>query len=266
MLQIGAGLLGLEGRAPKEVDDVIFAQLAQTAVKKNRHWEGLSVQEVVSSLAESIGPERIIEMLLRLGPYGDGFGRNPSGLTLKRVKGASHGIDLGPLEPRLDEIINTQSGKVELAPFLMVNDLQRLREHIASSTTTGEEMLLIGRRNLRTSNSFMHNLPALVKGRNPCTLQVSPQDAARLGIADGSAARVTSRVGSVVAPVEVTADLMPGVVSLPHGWGHDIEETRLSVAKSHPGVNTNFLTDNQAYDTASGTAVLFGTPVTVEPA
>jgi anaerobic selenocysteine-containing dehydrogenase len=112
----------------------------------------------------------------------------------------------------------------------------------------------------------MHNLRALVKGRNPCTLQVSPHDAARLGIADGGAARVTSRVGSVVVPVEVTADLMPGAVSLPHGWGHDIEETRLSVAKAHAGVNNNFLTDNQAYDTVSGTAVLFGTPVIVEPA
>lgn len=266
MLQIGAGLLGLEGRATKEVDDMMFAQVAQTAVKRNRHWEGLSVEEVVLSLAESTGPERVIDMLLRLGPYGDGFGRNPSGLTLGRVKDAPHGIDLGPLEPRLGEILNTPSGKVELAPNLMMNDLPRLRDHIAGSAASEEEMLLVGRRNLRTSNSFMHNLPALVKGRNPCTLQVSPHDAARLGIADGSAARVTSRVGSVIAPVEVTADLMPGVVSLPHGWGHDVEETRLSVAKAHSGVNTNFLTDNQAYDSASGTAVLFGTPVTVEPA
>lgn len=266
MLQIGAGLLGLEGRATKEVDDMMFAQVAQTAVKRNRHWEGLSVEEVVLSLAESTGPERVIDMLLRLGPYGDGFGRNPSGLTLGRVKDAPHGIDLGPLEPRLGEILNTPSGKVELAPNLMMNDLPRLRDHIAGSAASEEEMLLVGRRNLRTSNSFMHNLPALVKGRNPCTLQVSPHDAARMGIADGSAARVTSRVGSVIAPVEVTADLMPGVVSLPHGWGHDVEETRLSVAKAHSGVNTNFLTDNQAYDSASGTAVLFGTPVTVEPA
>ncbi|MBV8139083.1 MAG: molybdopterin-dependent oxidoreductase [Deltaproteobacteria bacterium] len=266
MLKIGAGLLGLEGRATKEVDDMMFAQVAQTAVKRNRHWEGLSVEEVVSSLAESTGPERVIDMLLRLGPYGDGFGRNPSGLTLGRVKGAPHGIDLGPLQPRLGEIINTQSGKIELAPTLMVNDLPRLRDHISNPSAASQEMLLIGRRNLRTSNSFMHNLPALVKGRNPCTLQVSPHDAARLGIANGSAARVTSRVGSVIAPVEVTGDLMPGVVSLPHGWGHDVEETRLSVAKAHGGVNTNFLTDNQAYDTASGTAVLFGTPVSVEPA
>src|SRR5262249_17629210 len=209
MLQLGAGLSGLEGRATKELDDMIFAQLAQTAVKKNQHWEGLNEHEVVSALRASIGPERVIDMLLRLGPYGDGFGRNPSGLTLARVKDACHGIDLGALEPRLGEIINTQSGKIELAPSLMVNDLPRLGEHIAGSAANGG-MLLIGRRNLRTSNSFMHNLPALVKGRNPCTLQVSPHDATRLGLADGSAARVTSRVGSVVAPVEVTADLMPG--------------------------------------------------------
>ena len=149
---------------------MIFAQVAQAAVKRNRHWEGLSAQEVVSRLAESTGPERVIDMLLRLGPYGDGFGRNPSGLTLGRVKGAPHGIDLGPLEPRLREIINTPSGKVELAPTLMVSDLPRLRDHIAGSAAS-QEMLLIGRRNLRTSNSFMHNLPALVKGRNPCTLR-----------------------------------------------------------------------------------------------
>jgi anaerobic selenocysteine-containing dehydrogenase len=126
-------------------------------------------------------------------------------------------------------------------------------------------LLLIGRRDLRCSNSFMHNLPALVKGRDRCTLQVSSADAARLQLANGGRARVTSRVGSLVAPVEVTDDLMPGVVSLPHGWGHDVEEAQLSVAKAHPGVNTNVLTDNQAYDVASGTAVLFGTRVAIEP-
>jgi len=127
-------------------------------------------------------------------------------------------------------------------------------------------LLLIGRRSLRTSNSFMHNLPALVKGPDPCTLQVSPDDARRLGLADGRAARITSRAGSAVAPVEITPDLMPGVVSLPHGWGHDAEGSRLTIARAHAGVNANALTDDRAYDRASGTAVLFGTPVTVEPA
>src|SRR6185369_12401514 len=101
-------------------------------------------------------------------------------------------------------------------------------------------------------------LPALVKGRERCTLLMSPQDAQRMALSDGGAARITSRVGSVIAPVEITADLMPGVVSLPHGWGHDVAESQLRVAKAHPGVNTNVLTDDQAYDVASGTAVLFG--------
>ena len=146
----------------------------------------------------------------------------------------------------------------------MIDDLPRLREQMTKRHNG--RMVLIGRRNLRTSNSFMHNLPALVKGRNPCTLQISPLDAARIGLADGGFAQVSSRVGSLVAPVEVTEDLMPGVVSIPHGWGHTVEESRLTVAKAHSGVNTNVLTDNSAYDEASGTAVLFGTPVTIEPA
>ena len=141
-------------------------------------------------------------------------------------------------------------------------DPDRLRARMA---TCNGDMVLIGRRDLRCSNSFMHNLPALVKGRDRCTLQVSREDAGRMNLTDGSAARITSRVGSVVAPVEVTEDLMPGVVSLPHGWGHDVDESQLVVAKAHAGVNTNVLTDDRAYDEASGTAVLFGTPVTIEP-
>ena len=202
-------------------------------------------------------------MLVRIGSYGDGFGRRPGGLTLAKVKASVHGIDLGPLRPRLREIINTTSGMIELSAPLFMNDLGRLRARMGAQTQT--DMVLIGRRDLRCSNSFMHNLPALVKGRDRCTLQISRHDAGRIGLADGSSARVSSRVGSVVAPVEVTEDLMPGVVSLPHGWGHDVEESRLSVAKAHAGVNTNVLTDDRAYDQASGTAVLFGTPVTIEP-
>ena len=144
----------------------------------------------------------------------------------------------------------------------MINDIARLGVRM---TDRGGDLLLIGRRNLRTSNSFMHNLPALVKGRDVCSLHISPRDATRIGVTDGSSARITSRVGSIVAPVEVTTDLMPGVVSLPHGWGHNVEASRLNVAKKHPGVNANALTDDRAYDVASGTAVLFGTPVSIEP-
>jgi len=215
-----------------------------------------------SKLEGAIGPERIVDMLLRVGPHGDGFGRRPGGLTLESVRTSEHGIDLGPLEPRLDEILRTESGRIDLAPARIVADVARLRERMESPRT---EMLLIGRRDMRCSNSFMHNLPSLVKGRNRCTLLISGEDARRIGLSPGDRARVTSRVGSLVAPIEVSDDLMPGVVSLPHGWGHDEADTRQSVAKAHPGVNANALTDDQAYDAASGTAVLFGTPVQVEP-
>jgi anaerobic selenocysteine-containing dehydrogenase len=209
-----------------------------------------------------IGPERLVDLLLRIGPYGDGFGRRTDGLTLAKLRAAPHGIDLGPLVPRLPDVINTESGKVELAPDPMLDDLPRLRARLAGAAP---KLVLIGRRDVRGSNSFMHNLPALVKGKDRCTLQVSRADAERLRLAHGGAARVTSRVGSVVAPIEVCDDLMAGVVSLPHGWGHDAPGARLRVAEQHPGVNTNVLTDDQAYDAASGTAVLFGTPVQVEP-
>src|SRR5262249_6351975 len=141
-------------------------------------------------------------------------------------------------------------------------DLPRLCARMAQRETG---MVLIGRRDLRASNSFMHNLPALVKGPDRCTLQVSPPDAARLRLRAGGLARVTSRVGSVVARLEATDDLTPGVVRLLHAGGPAAEGSQLSVARAHPGVNTNTLPDDRAYDEASGTAVLLGTAVTVEP-
>jgi anaerobic selenocysteine-containing dehydrogenase len=260
---LAARLMGLGGMSAQAIDDFILRRFAEGAVESDGRWPRLTVDEVVEAVGTAIGPQRIVDMLLRIGPYGDGFGRRPDGLTLAKVQRAAHGIDLGPLQPRLPEIINTESGLIELAPPTMTNDVARLRQHMVQRRGG---MVLIGRRDLRCSNSFMHNLPALVKGRDRCTLQISGSDAARIGLRAGGAARISSRVGSVVAPVEITDDLMPGVVSLPHGWGHDVEAARLSVAKAHAGVNTNLLTDDRAYDTASGTAVLFGTPVTVEPA
>jgi anaerobic selenocysteine-containing dehydrogenase len=249
-------------RTAEEIDDVVFRQFASSALATSA-WPNLGVDEIVAKVDRVHGPERIVDMLMRMGPYGDGFGRRPAGLSLDRVRKAAHGIDLGPLQPRLQEVLNTESGVIELAPPTMMADLPRLRARMAERNGG---LVLIGRRDLRASNSFMHNLPALVKGPDRCTLLLSPRDAARLRLRTGELARVTSRVGSVVAPVEVTEGLMPGVVSLPHGWGHDADGARLSVSRAHPGVNTNILTDDRAYDEASGTAVLFGTAVTVEPA
>jgi anaerobic selenocysteine-containing dehydrogenase len=262
LLKLSAPFLGMDDSSIKDIDDAVFGQLVTEAVKNDDSWMELTESEIKEAVAGAVGPERVIDMLVRIGPYGDGFGRRPEGLTLAKIQVAEHGIDLGPLQPRLREILNMKSGLIEMAPSTMIDDIARLRKHMAQQT---REMVLVGRRVLRTSNSFMHNLPSLVKGPDRCTLQISRQDAIRIGLRDGSSARVTSRVGSVIAPVEVTEDLMPGVVSLPHGWGHDAEGSQLRVANAHSGVNTNALTDNQAYDAASGTAVLFGTPVTVEP-
>jgi anaerobic selenocysteine-containing dehydrogenase len=261
--RIGAQLMGLADLPEQSVDDFVLRHFAEGAIDDAGLWEGLTAEEAIEKVEGGIGPRRIVDLLLRAGPHGDGFGRNPGGLTLSRLERSPHGIDLGPLEPRLDEVINTESGAIELAPGAMRGDVPRLLSRMAAAP---DELLLIGRRDIRSANSFTHNLPALVKGRERCTLHVSTKDALRLALRDGEAARVTSRVGSVVAPVQITDDLMPGVVSLPHGWGHDDAKTRQSVARAHPGVNANRLTDDRAYDVASGTAVLFGTPVSVERA
>ena len=128
------------------------------------------------------------------------------------------------------------------------------------------DLVLVGRRHVRSNNSWMHNLPMLAKGPARCTLQLHPDDAASRGIADGSEVRVSSRVGSVIASAEVTADIAAGVVSLPHGWGHDEAGTRMEVASRRPGSNSNVLTDELELDPISGTAVLNGIPVEVAAA
>jgi hypothetical protein len=261
--RISAPLFGMGLASASAVDDVVFSQIADAAVKADQAWPGLTFDEVTRKLTGVHGPERIIDLLIRLGPHGDGFGRNPAGYTLDSIKAKPHGIDLGPLVPRLREVINTPSGRIELVPQVMVKDLLRLQEHMA---TPRQDTVLIGRRVLRASNSFMHNLPLTTKGPDACTLQIAPQDAARIGVSDGDKVLVRSRVGEVVARAEVTADLMAGVVSLPHGYGHAATGTRLSVANARPGVNINALTDDQVYDEASGCAVFFGVPVSIAAA
>jgi len=198
--------------------------------------------------------ERLLDLKLRTGPYG---------VSLRQLLDHPHGIDLGPLTPRLPEILRTASGRVELTPEPIMADLPRV---LAALETPETDLVLVGRRHLRTNNSWMHNVPVLVKGKPLCTLLVNPGDAARIGLADGATAQVTSRVGKVEVLVEVTGDIAPGVVSMPHGWGHDLPGTRLTVAREHAGVNVNLLTDDLRIDPLSGTAVLNGTRVQVVPA
>ena len=224
---------------------------------------GRDAAEIMAALAPRRGPERLLDLMLRAGPYGDAFGANPGGLSLAALEAKPHGIDLGPLAPRIPELLRTPSGKIELAPEPLVADVARLR---AGLEQPGSPMVLIGRRDLRSNNSWMHNLGVLVKGNPRCTMHVHRADARRLGLADGGRARVVSRTGAIEVPVEVTDAIMPGVVSIPHGWGHDEPDARLRIAAAHAGVNSNRLADELALDPLSGNAVLNGIPVTVERA
>jgi anaerobic selenocysteine-containing dehydrogenase len=222
--------------------------------------EGRSADDILAALGDRRGPERLVDYMLRVGPFGDGFGADPDGLTLERLEAHPHGLDFGPMRPRIPEVLRTASGKIELAPEEVVADVPRLEAELGAHVNG--DMVLIGRRQLRSNNSWMHNLPALVKGKDRCTVQVNPVDAERLGLVEGGHARVSSAAGELVVPVEVTDEIMRGVVSIPHGWGHDAPGVRLGVASEHAGVNSNLLAPVEV-DVPSGNAVLNGIPVEV---
>lgn len=227
------------------------------------------------------GPERMLDVLLRCGPYGAGYpsaGHPGPGLSAEAVGAADgcgglsiaalleapHGIDLGPLSVRLPEALRTPSGKVELAPPLLTGDVARLHD-VLEAGHDEDALVLVGRRDLRSNNSWMHNLPGLVSGPARCTVWVHPRDADRLGLIHGEPVAVSARTGAIEVPAEVTEDVMPGVVSIPHGWGHDAAGVQMGVAGAHAGANSNVLCDEQVVEPLSGTAVLNGIPVSLAP-
>ncbi|WP_406235258.1 molybdopterin-dependent oxidoreductase [Nocardia sp. NBC_01009] len=200
--------------------------------------------------------EQRIDMMLRLGPYGEWNGGT---LNLQVLLDNPHGIDLGALQPRLPGALRTASTRVELAPQELLDDVVRMRGRLDDAAP---DLVLIGRRQLRSNNSWMHNIATLVSGSNKCTLHINPADVARLGLGDNAV--VKSAAGSLTVPLEPTDAIMPGVVSLPHGWGHT--DSTQAVARDHAGVNANVLTDDSVVDVPSGNAVFNGVPVTVTPA
>lgn len=244
---------------------VITAMVQRETGDEHSRIAGRDVSEILAELQERRGPDRMLDFMLRAGPYGDAFGDDPEGLTLALLEEHPHGIDLGALKPRIPELLRTASGKVELAPAEIVVDVPRLHESLAARAREGQ-MVLVGRRQLRSNNSWMHNLEPLVKGKESCTAQLHPSDAERLGFADGSRAVLRSAAGQVEAPVEITDSVMPGVVSLPHGWGHGQPGTRMAVAGAHHGVNSNVLSDESAIEPITGNAVLNGIPIELSPA
>lgn len=250
---------------PVAVDDVMIQTMVGSSVATpGSPVFGRDVDEILVALSRDgrRGSVRVLDLLLQTGPYGAAFGANPGGLSVDELILNPHGIDLGALEPRLPEALRTPSGRIELAPPALVADLDRLAAF--AETVDPDQMLLVGRRDLKSNNSWMHNLRVLMKGSLACTAHLHPDDAARLGIIDGGYARITSRVGSVDIAVEVTDAVRPGVVSVPHGWGHGARGTRMSVAVEKPGVNSNILTDEAVVDPLSGNGVLSAIPVSVE--
>ncbi|WP_067718221.1 molybdopterin-dependent oxidoreductase [Nocardia yamanashiensis] len=269
--------LAVSGQEPQEGLDPLTV-VDEIVIAGTLHKAGLSDRRA-ELLGENTTEQRI-DLMLRLGPFGEwaggaqgmaaralnetpsdaaGDGTLPGGLNLQVLLDNPHGVDLGPLQSRLPGVLLTASRQVELAPAQLLEDVARLRDRLAAEAP---EMVLVGRRQLRSNNSWLHNVPPLVGGSNRCTLHINPEDALRLGL--NGLAVVKSAAGTVTVEVEPTADIMPGVVSLPHGWGHG--DSTQQVARAHAGVNANVLTDDSLVDAPSGNAVFNGVPVTLSPA
>ncbi|MET8653449.1 molybdopterin-dependent oxidoreductase [Nocardia aurea] len=257
LARLGAAVSGQPhtGDVLGAVDEMLIAGTLEKAGLADRRHE----------LYGDTTTEQRIDMMVRLGPYGEWNERSADSsaprhdLNLRKLLDNPHGIDLGALLPRLPGALRTASRRVELAPAQLLADVDRMRAGLAD---VAPEFVLIGRRQLRSNNSWMHNVVRLVNGSNRCTLQVNPADVERLGL--GQEAVVKSAAGTLTVPVEPTDTIMPGVVSLPHGWGH--AESPQSVASANAGVNANVLTDDSVIDVPSGNAVFNGVPVTLIPA
>lgn len=214
-------------------------------------------------------PRKIVDLGLRFGPYGaKGMNgkrlkeKGQAGLTVQRLKNSKHGVDLGPLRPILKHRLCTENGRIQLAPPVLVEDLLRLKE--AFQAPENGALLLIGRRHLRSNNSWMHNSPRLTRGKERCTLLMNPADADAHQLEDGMQVQVKSRVGQIELPVEVSDEMMAGVVSIPHGWGHNRPGIRLANAEKHAGASINDLTDDLLVDELTGNAAFSGVEVWVK--
>jgi anaerobic selenocysteine-containing dehydrogenase len=251
MLRAGAIMGGVENPDINALDDTFFAGMCDVV--------GIDPELAFGALPRR-GPERILDLCIRSGPFGDRFGTKPDGLSLDTFKAAPEGILLGPAKSQSPSANKTPSGKIELVHPHFEADLARLETAMRANIP---DLVLVSRRHLRSFNSWMHNVDTLVRGKERCTLLLHSIDASRHGITTGDIVTVTSAEGTVNAPAEVTDDVRPGVICLPHGWGHEAAGARLAVARRHPGTNINELSLSSMIDTASGNAILNGIPVQI---
>ena len=256
----------LTGSSEQAADDAAFRMLfEQLQSQGNEVLRNMNLEEVLAHIGQEAGEERMFDLLLRSGPYGDHFGKHADGLTLKKLKALGEGIDFGPMRPRLDDVLHFPDKRVDLAPAAIAGDVSRVADWIHAEREQG--LHLVGRRQIRTCNTWMHNFPSLVKETELCVLLIHPEDAAERGIEDGGRVRVRSRTGEVNVPVRLSTEMRRGVVSLPHGWGHADEKVPgMPQAKARPGVNYNHLADETLLDRPSGTVNLNHIPVEVSAA
>jgi len=261
LLQMAAMLRGEPGAGMPGFDLAAFDE--RMLADDLRRLAGDVPEAVQAAMRDALGkrpgPERLLDLALRAGPYGDRFGQEPGGLSLDALKAAPHGVDLGALQPRLPGILRTPSGRIELWPEPVAAELAAVDAALAAPAP---DLVVVGRRDVRSNNSWMHNLLTLAKGPERCTALLHPQDAARHGVQAGDRVRLEGAGGRAIElPAMLSDEMMPGVVSVPHGWGHDQPGTRLGVAGERPGANLNHLLDDRLRDPLSGTSVLNGVAV-----
>lgn len=253
LAQLAAIAIGItSGHEPTtdQVDDLIaYTVASQACTDEASRAHGRTPEELLAAVSPRRGADRILDLRIRSGPYGDGFGAYPDGLTLQHLIDAPHGIDLGPLQPRLPEVLRTPSGRIDVAPEVL---LQALREaaDLLGAEKSAPRFTLVGRRQLRSNNSWMKGLPTLTGGSNVPTAMIHSKDARQLGILDGAQVTVSTATGSITLPASVRDDVAPGCVCVPHGWSE---------------ANVNALVDVQAIDGLAGTSVLSGLQVEVSP-
>jgi anaerobic selenocysteine-containing dehydrogenase len=257
----------VEARDEEALAKELQAMFAAAGVPEAQ--QGERVAALLRASAHLTGPERQLDLALRGGPWGDQFGRKPDGLSLAKLRESPHGIDMGPLQARLPGVLRTPDGMIQAAPAPLLDDLARVEAALsqaqASADGAGHPVTVIGRRDLRSNNSWMHNLPTLAKGPERCLALVHPKDAAAAGIVDGALAQIEGAAGRrITVRVKCSEEMRIGVVSVPHGWGHDLPGTTQRLANERPGANLNALLDETQRDPLSGTSVLSGVAVRLQ--
>ncbi|MEV5651929.1 molybdopterin-dependent oxidoreductase [Nocardia sp. NPDC052254] len=256
LLRLAAIARGTPQRPIEEIDD----EIAAVAARRAATLAGCDPGRALAATAGRGGPQRLLDLRLRSGPYGDRFGADPDGLNLARLQAHPDGIDYGPLRPRLPQVLRTPNGRIELMPPMIVADLPRLR---ASMARPAVPLLLINRRQRRGMNSWLHNALPQPDGRQ-CALLMNPADAAERQLMDGDRVEVSSEIATVTAELMIDDTLRPGVASMPHGWGHHGPGLRTSRSGQVPGANYNALVDDTTELEALTAAPIFnGVPITV---